>query len=72
MDPCGTPEIISKISLIVPLMFTYCLLFLKYEKNRLSVFSSNPYASNLASNKSCGKQSNAFERSINSAPTTLF
>ena len=64
IEPCGTPDSISKKSLNIPFMFTACLLFFKYDRNELNVFLSNPYASSLAIKSSWGRQSHALLRSL--------
>ena len=51
-------------------MINFDPLFLpvKYECTNITDFKSNPYAYSLATTKSCGKQSNALDKSVRSAP----
>ena len=71
-DPSGTPKrTIFKRLRDLPFL-THCLRWLRYDSISLSASLVTPYASSLAINKSCGKQSKALDKSIKMAPTRLF
>ena len=72
IDPCGTPERIIFRRLREPPFLTHCLRWLRYDSISFSTSLVTPYASSLAINKSCGKQSKALDKSIRMAPTRLF
>ena len=71
-DPCGTPHFNVLHVLYEP--FTLVLCFLSFKKLYINLRAQilKPYASYLTSNKSRFKQSNALDKSVNTAPPLFF
>ena len=66
IEPCGTPYLISEYK-----NYKYCLLLPERQlKMKQSDGWSKPYAARFAINKSCLRQSSAFDKSVGSIPPT--
>ena len=70
INPCGTPEMIS-FRIHKTFHFDCLLTIGKVRVNQLECVSVQTISFKFASSKSCGRQSKAFDKSINTAPATL-
>ena len=68
MDPCGTPNKISSQELQLALFFVLCCLLNRQLQISFNADKLKLYAFNLARSSLWGRQSKAFDRSINKAP----
>ena len=68
IDPCGTPTATPSGSDDTPRNSTTCVRSWSYSLNRLSSLSTTPRFYNLSNSSPCRTVSNAFRKSINTAP----
>ena len=72
IDPCSTRDSHVRKSLKTLLTCTFCFLQLRYEYMKVTVFRLRPQACSFAISKSCGIQSNAFDKSMRTVLTRKF
>ena len=68
--PCGMPKRIFSHETKVELSLILCVRLERYSSKSLRLSMLTPYACSFAKISSCGRRSNALERSIRTVPTT--